>query len=95
METFTPETVFLCQRCGKSYRYGDAIAKGPALNDIVFCSLACQESYLLAHHGQWPPIGAEIPLGESGVCNLTECRLPAEKHAREAMSKMPTFCQDE
>jgi len=70
------DTIYLCQQCGKRYSYGQAmdhfLAAGkvaPTL-PLCFCSGVCQSLYKQRTGRTFPPVGAEIPLGEPLPCNL-------------------------
>lgn len=77
-EDYAPDQVFLCQKCGQTYRYGTAKAEmasaasnrlNHAYHPLLFCSTTHEDEYL-AEKRMYPVVGAEIPLGEPQMCNL-------------------------
>jgi hypothetical protein len=81
---YLPDQVFLCQDCAREYKYGESTSTAP----LCFCTGLCQVHYKERTGREFPPVGAEIPLGKPEVCNLASAlpeatRRTAEQFARQ------------
>lgn len=81
-DRYAADQRFRCQSCGVLYEYGPAKAaveanahkenvRGDAYHPETFCTMLHENNYLLKWR-QYPPVGAEIPLGPPEMCNLLD-----------------------
>lgn len=81
-DRYAADQRFRCQACGTLYEYGPAKAaveanahkenvRGDAYHPETFCTMLHENNYLLKWR-QYPPVGAEIPLGQPETCNLLD-----------------------